>query len=182
MYDVILLKAYLNWLCEYRFTPWIDSTFVPRVTTLLPRHLQTVSAISNSTEQSPSWKSISNNHSAREEVPPFPLRNPKFHYLVHKSLPPVSIPSQVNLVHSITPYFFKMHFDLILPSTPESSSGTLFPYSISTKILYKFIISPMRATCPAQVTLLDFIILLKGTNYEAPHYAIYSSLLLLHPS
>jgi hypothetical protein len=40
--------------------------------------------------------------------------------------------------------------------------------------------SPMRATCPAHLTLLDFIILI--ILREHPHYAVFSNLLSLHPS
>jgi hypothetical protein len=40
-------------------------------------------------------------------------------------------------------------------------------------------ISPMRATCPAYLTLLDLIILrLKIRSYEAPHYVVFSRLYL----
>jgi hypothetical protein len=42
----------------------------------------------------------------------------------------------------------------------------------------------MRATCPAHHILFDLItpiILVKRTSYEAPHYAVFSSLLPLPP-
>jgi hypothetical protein len=60
-----------------------------------------------------------------------------------------------------------MHLRLGLPSG-------LFPSGFSTNILYAFIFSPIRATCPAHLTLLDLIIL---KSYEAPHYADFSNLL-----
>jgi hypothetical protein len=50
--------------------------------------------------------------------------------------------------------------------------------------LYAFMISPMHTTCHSQIILLDFIhpilivYLVKGTKYEFPHYAVFSSHLL----
>jgi hypothetical protein len=50
--------------------------------------------------------------------------------------------------------------------------------------MYAFLISSMRATCPAHFTPLDLItlmILVKRTSYEAPYYAVFSSLPSLPP-
>jgi hypothetical protein len=61
----------------------------------------------------------------------------------------------------------------------------LFPSGFPTKILYAFRFSPIRATCPTDLTLLDLIVLFylaKSTSYEAPHYAVFSNLLQFHPS
>jgi hypothetical protein len=46
------------------------------------------------------------------------------------------------------------------------------------------LISSMRAIYPAHLIFHDLIILiiLESTNYEAPHYAIFSSPPSLHPS
>jgi hypothetical protein len=46
--------------------------------------------------------------------------------------------------------------------------------------LYAFILSPLHATCPACIILLDLIIVIifgESTSYEALHYAVFSSLL-----
>jgi hypothetical protein len=93
------------------------------------------------------------------------LWNHKVHYCVHNSLPLIHILSQMNPVHNLPPSFLRSILILFsylrrgLPSGPFSSG---FP----TKIFYAFRVSPMRATCPVHVNLLDLITLIFGEAYK----------------
>jgi hypothetical protein len=70
---------------------------------------------------------------------------------------------QMNPVHSITPYFFKIrfivscHLHLLLPTAR-------LPSYFSTKYYYAFLIFPIRSTCPGNAILLYLISLTSFTN------------------
>jgi len=120
-----------------------------------------------------SWEA--NSRSANQEIPHL-LWNPKVHYHVHNNLPLVSILSQLHLVHTFSPYFPKIHSDVILPSTPRSSECSL-PFRLSDQILYAFLISPTHATRPAHSTLLDLLtLIIIGETYKLWSSSLYSLL------
>jgi hypothetical protein len=111
--------------------------------------------------------------------------NPKVHCCVHKDPSPAFILCQINTVHIITSYFFKIYFNIILPSTCRSPKVMSSFVSRKKKILFTHLTFSLRATCPTPVILLDLITLMyfvKCTRYEAPQYSIFFSLLLLPSS
>ena len=77
----------------------------------------------NCTEQSPSCKA--NISSANEEIPRN-LWSQVFHYRVHQSHPLVPIVSQINPIHNLQSYSFKLHFNIILPSVTSNSSHLVY--------------------------------------------------------
>ena len=103
--------------------------------------------------QSPSWEA--NWFAASQEIPHI-LWNPKVHYRTHKRPPPVPILCQPNPVHIPTTHLLQIHPNIIHPSTPRSPQWSLsirFPHQDPIRPLS----SPIRATCPAHLILLDFI-------------------------
>ena len=103
--------------------------------------------------QSPSWEAQW--FAASQEIPRI-SRNPKVQYPTHKRPPTVSILGQPNPVHIPTPNLLEIHPNIIHPSTPRSphwSPSLRFPRQDSIHPLS----SPIRATCPAHLILLDFI-------------------------
>jgi len=103
--------------------------------------------------QSPSWQA--NWFAASQEIPHI-SRNPKVHYRTHKRPPPVSILGQTNPAHIPTFHLLEIRHNIIHPSTPRSPQ-----WSLSLRVPHQDPIhtlsSPIRATCPAHLFLLDFI-------------------------
>ena len=93
-----------------------------------------------------------------QQVKKFPAfqRNPKVHYRTHKRPPPVSILGQPNPVHIHTSHLLEIQPNIIHPSTPRFPQWSLslrFPHQEPIHPLS----SPICATCPAYLILLDFI-------------------------
>jgi hypothetical protein len=108
------------------------------------------------------------------------LWNRNIHCRVHKSLPQVPILNQVNPAHTIPSCFSKIRFNIILLSV----SGGRFPSDFSTRTLHEFLsLLQIRSTCSIHLILVDLIVIkifARSTNYGA--HAVFSSLLLFHPS
>ena len=122
-----------------------------QVSTSLYRNTQDL--LTYSMVQSPSWEA--NWFAASQEIPGI-LWNQKVHYRTHKRPPPVPTLCQPNSVHIPTSHHLEIHPNNIHPSTPRSPQWSLslrFPHQDPIRPLS----SPIRATCPAHLILLDFI-------------------------
>jgi hypothetical protein len=73
-------------------------------------------------ELSPSWEAA--NCAATRELRSI-LWNPKVYYRVHKSPPLISILSQIDPIHTIPSYLFKIHFNIVHSFTSWSSKWYL---------------------------------------------------------
>ena len=128
-------------------------TFVPSVLTYEPSLYLLTYLLTYSMVQSPSWEA--DWFAASQEIPRI-SRKLKVHYRTHKRPPPVSILGQPNPVHKPTYHLLEIHPNIIYPSMPRSpqwSPSLRFPHQDPVHPLS----SPIRATCPAHLILLDFI-------------------------
>jgi hypothetical protein len=138
----------------------------------------TIRRLYSLTELSPSWGTA--NCAATQNLPSI-LWNPKVQYRVHKSPPLFPILSHINPIHTIPSYLrsiliLSTHLRLGLPSG-------LFPFGFPTNILCIPILPhSWYMPSPSHPSWIDHSSYTWSTSYEAPHYAAFSNLLLLHPS
>ena len=140
--------------------------------------------IINSMEQSLSWEG--NSSLASHEISGG--MQPEFHYWIHRRPPRVPILNQTDPLHTSPFHFLKIHFNIILPSTSWSSKWSFrsshqspvwasplphtcyiplpfhsswfdLPSCLPTEALYEPLLSPIRATFPSHLILLDLIFL-----------------------
>ena len=110
--------------------------------------------LTHSMVQSPSWEA--NWFAASQEIHRI-LRNPKFHSRTHKRPPPVSVLGQTNPVHIPTSHLLEFHPNIIHPSTPRSRQWSLSLRFPQQDTIPPPLSSPISATCPAHLILLNFI-------------------------
>jgi hypothetical protein len=86
--------------------------------------------------------------------------NPNVRHRIHNSPPPVPNPSQVNPLHIHPPN--QSLRSILIPRSHlrHGFSSGLFPSGFPIKTLYTFLPSPMRASCPAYLNLLDLFCLM----------------------
>ena len=107
--------------------------------------------LTKSTQTSPSWEA--DRFSASQETLRI-LWNPKVHYRIHKSPPPALF--WARSIHSIPRRSTPQKLILILSShTCLGLPSALLPSGFPTKTLYVPLLSHIRATCPAHVSVLD---------------------------
>jgi len=90
-----------------------------------------------------------------------------------------SLLSQINPVHVFLPYAFKIHFNIIIISTPSSSKWCFFPSRYPTKRLLAIYRYLPYVTCPLSLTLLDLTMPIIFGDKFSPRISPYTNFLHL---
>jgi hypothetical protein len=132
--------------------------------------------LTSSVKLSPSWEA--NSCSATQKIPRI-SQNPKAHYCNNKSLPLVSILSQINPIHT-PPWPVSLRYSLISSHLHLDLFSGHFPSASPNKPLYASLFSPICATCCANLIVLDLINLI----IFCEEYELWNSILcsFLQPS
>jgi hypothetical protein len=93
-----------------------------------------------------------------------------------KEPPTGPILSHINPIHIITFYLSKIDFNVVHPPTSWSSQWSPSFWLSHQNIVYALLLSPIRATCPAHLILLDLIIIQFSptSSYLKPPCSKYS--------
>ena len=102
------------------------------------------------------------------------LWNSKIHYNVHNSPTLLHNRSQINQIHYFPFYFFKIHFNTILPPMSRSSEWSL-PAAFQSKSLHKLPFSSPH-TCHILILLHFITWTLSGKEYKSRSSSLCNSL------
>jgi len=130
-------------------------------------------------EQSPSRDD--NKPSANQEIRHI-LRNPKFHYPIHKCPPLDLSKKQISPVYASPSHSLKIHFSIILRSTPSYSKWSIslrspYPIPICTSSLPHV---PLGPTSSSFLIWSPEYYLVKGTDHKASRYVLIKLIITIY--